>query len=425
MIKKALLPADSYIVVNKTILNDQDRKLLINLYQPIIGSCAINLYFSLWADLDKAEIMSFAWTHHHLLANMAINVSELVEAREKLEAIGLLKTYFKEGHINQYVYLLFSPMNANEYFNNPILNTILYNTLGKDEYNKLISYYKIPRISLTDYEEITCSLNEVYEVSSLIGKEINDVKKVSKNKLRVTIKLDIDEIITSIPEEILNHKSITKEIRELIVNLSFVYDLNEDDLNHLIRNSLNELKSIDKEQLRNNARKYYQFENGDKLPTLIYRNQPEYLKKPIGDTSNRAKMIYKFENTSPYDFLASKYKSGRPTSSDLKIAEYLLIDLELKPGVVNVLIDYVLKINNNKLTKSYVEVIASQWKKSKLESVEQAMDFAEKEYKSKKNKNVVSKREATKPEWFDKDTPKKEISIEKKKELEEMFKEFR
>ena len=47
MLKKIVLPADTYIVVNKTILNDQDRKLLSMLYQPIIGSVATNLYFSL------------------------------------------------------------------------------------------------------------------------------------------------------------------------------------------------------------------------------------------------------------------------------------------------------------------------------------------------------------------------------------------
>ena len=31
-----LLPADKYLVINKTILSDQDRDTLINLYEPII-----------------------------------------------------------------------------------------------------------------------------------------------------------------------------------------------------------------------------------------------------------------------------------------------------------------------------------------------------------------------------------------------------
>ena len=51
-------PADVYTVVNKTVLNNEDRKILTMLYQPIIGPIAISLYLSLWSDLDKIEMVS-------------------------------------------------------------------------------------------------------------------------------------------------------------------------------------------------------------------------------------------------------------------------------------------------------------------------------------------------------------------------------
>ena len=123
MLKKIVLPADTYIVVNKTILNDQDRKLLSMLYQPIIGSVATNLYFSLWSNLDRNEIISTEYTHHYLMANMQLNLDEIIEARERLEGIGLLKVFFQEGNINRYIYELYSPVSSYEFFNNPILNT--------------------------------------------------------------------------------------------------------------------------------------------------------------------------------------------------------------------------------------------------------------------------------------------------------------
>ena len=41
-----ILPADSYIVVNKGNILEIDKKILIDLYQPLIGSKAISLY--LW-----------------------------------------------------------------------------------------------------------------------------------------------------------------------------------------------------------------------------------------------------------------------------------------------------------------------------------------------------------------------------------------
>ena len=49
-----LLPADTYVVINKTILYDEDRKILTDLYLPIIGMEAVMLYFTFWSDLDSS-----------------------------------------------------------------------------------------------------------------------------------------------------------------------------------------------------------------------------------------------------------------------------------------------------------------------------------------------------------------------------------
>ena len=46
--KDSVTPADIYTVVNQTILTEVDRKVLISLYEPIIGSTALSLYFTLW-----------------------------------------------------------------------------------------------------------------------------------------------------------------------------------------------------------------------------------------------------------------------------------------------------------------------------------------------------------------------------------------
>jgi replication initiation and membrane attachment protein len=195
-------------------------------------------------------------------------------------------------------------------------------------------------------------------------------------------------------------------------------------MSELIRTSLNDKKMIDKKELRINSRKLYQFENSGKLPSIIYRNQPEYLRKPVGDVSNKAKIIYQFETTSPYDFLSGKYNGSKPSKADLSVLEFLLLDMNLNPGVVNVLIDFVLKINNNKLTKNFIEGIASQWAKSKIETVEDAMKIAETEYKRKKQFNVKKEKKILeeKPEWFDKEIEQTKASDEEIKELEELLK---
>lgn len=394
------LPADSLIVTNKTLLNDNDRRILIMLYQPLVGNDAISLYNTLWSYLDKYELMSNEWTHHHILNNLLMTINEFDDARSKLEAIGLLKTYVKRGSVNNYIYELYSPVSASEFINNPVLSTALYNQVGEEEYKELINYFKIPKLNLHGYEDITSKFSDVFLFSSnpINDNIIYDLKKSRHRNLEILSKIDLNTIISLIPEELLNH-NLTRDMKDYIYKIATIYDYDNDNMIELIRNSINDKKRIDKKLLRENADKYYGFENMGKLPSLIYKKQPEYLRKNIKDMSNKSKMIYMFETTSPYDFISSKYKNGSPTNSDLKIVSYLLIDMNMKPGVVNVLVDYVLKINNNKLTKSYVEAIASQWSKSNLETVEDAMNFAEKEYKGKKNINKKIIKE-NKPSWF-------------------------
>ena len=51
----------------------------------------------------------------------------------------------------------------------------------------------------------------------------------------------------------------------------------------------------------------------------------QYLKTPAGDNSPKAKLIYMFENKSPYEFLRMKNGNVEPTARELKLLENLLI----------------------------------------------------------------------------------------------------
>ena len=424
-----ILPADTYSVINKTIITDVDKKIVSMLYQPIIGFTAVSLYYSLISDLEKSELISDDLTHYHLMATMQLSLEDIMIAREKLEAIGLIKTYIKKDNINQLVYLLYSPVSPNEFFNHPVLNIVLYNNLGKKEYEKVLNYFKIPRVSLKDYEDITCSFSDVFTpVRGTINNIYDDVTKRDSNNIEINKGIDFNLIISGIPESQINERCFTEDVKELINNLSYIYNLDSLDMQGLVRNSLNEKGLIDKNELRKSCRNYYQFDNFGNLPTLIYNRQPEYLKKPPGDNSKWAKMVYTFENITPYQLLKAKYKGAEPTDRDKKLIESLLIDQKLNPGVVNVLISYVLRVNNEQLTKSYVETIAGQWKRLNIETVEEAMKITEKEHK--KLKKIVKPKEKTIkedkniPAWFNKEQDVLEINNEEKEELDKILEEL-
>ena len=421
-----LFPADIYQVVDKSLLSETDTQILNMLYMPIIGNTAVVLYLKLQSEAKNTYI-SAELTHHHLMTSMNLTLDNIKQARLKLEGIGLLKTYYHKGDINSYVYELYSPVSAHEFFSHPIFNVVLYNNVGKTEYNRLIDSFKLPHISLKDYEEITKPFDSVFKSRNYTLLEIDNENVISKNKLLLQYELDydFDLLVSSIPSEMFNSKCLNKSMKELIINLSFLYEIDPLSMADLIVASLTEKGNIDKDELRKNTRKFYQFNNDNRLPSLLFKSQPEYLKSAKGDNTKRGRIIKVFENLTPYEFLKAKYKGAKPTDRDMRILENLLQDLKLNPAVINVLIDYALRTNNNKLSKNYIETIAGQWKRSGIETAEEAMNIAEKEHNKSKNKQDNKSKGKVIPSWFNEKISESDNSEEENEEFKNFIEEFR
>lgn len=101
----SVFPADTYMVVNQTVLTEIDKKTLISLYEPIIGPTAVSLYLTLWSDLDKAEMISKDYTHHHLMTILKSSMDVIMQARSCLEALGLLKALLRKMRILMNIYM--------------------------------------------------------------------------------------------------------------------------------------------------------------------------------------------------------------------------------------------------------------------------------------------------------------------------------
>ncbi len=425
--KNSLLPADTYTIINQTILTEVDKKIIISLYEPIIGPIAVSLYLTFWADLDKLELMSKDFTHHHLMTILKSKLTDIENARKSLEAVGLLKSYIKRNdNINEYLYELYSPLSASEFLNHPVLSILLLNNIGENEYNILLNSYKKYNFNKSDYEEITSSMNETFKSvnENVFEENIRNTKKLGIN---IASSIDFELLESTLPKGLVTSKTFNKKTKDLINQLAFIYNIDSVKMSEIIRLVIDEYGIINKDKLRSATRKNYEYNNNGSLPTIVYRTQPEYLKSPSGDLSNRGKMIHVFENTKPYDFLKSRNKGIKPTSRDLKILEHIAVDFDLPPGVVNVLVDYALLVNNGKLNNAYMEAIASTWSRKGIKTVEDAMNLAEKGHKKnvkvvKETKNNVN---INVPAWMDKDNKSEEMSEEELKELETMFEEFR
>ena len=73
-----ILLIDKFVVINHTLLNDTDRLSLTLLYQPIVGSIAISLYFTLWSFTLDDDL-----THYDIVSNMQVKLEDICIAKEK------------------------------------------------------------------------------------------------------------------------------------------------------------------------------------------------------------------------------------------------------------------------------------------------------------------------------------------------------
>ena len=390
-----LNPKDKFTIINKSNSTDYDKKILTDLYQPIIGSLSILIYMTLFNQVKADTLLSKELDHESILRILGINMDLFRVNKEKLEGIGLIKTYKKNS---EFIYVLYKPLDAFSFFNNPLLNTLLYNNLGNKLYKDILKEYKNIKIDLSEYSEVTKSFDQVFKTTSLLTLNNMDVINYEYAKIKMASVIDFEFVLDGLP-------NISESLKEDLNNIAFLYNLKDSELRELVLYSLNAKNILDLDVLLNRARDLYVFENSS-LPTL------KYIKMKTSDENEtkKEKLIKTFQNTSPFVYLKSKYKSGSPSKLEMKIIEDLLFKSKMEPEVINVLISYVLTVNNQKFTKNYVDTIASQWLRLGIKTAEAAMKHCT-EFKSPtKNKTKVtnSKKEEILPDWFDQKQEKEE-----------------
>lgn len=459
---KEIAPMDRFKVACNGILHEYDRKVLTLLYQPLIGPVPFTLYLTLWARVEANRLWSDYASHHELMDFMGLNLRDLRDARLKLEGISLLKTYVrKENDHRLFIYVLQPPMSPAEFFNHEMLSVYLYRKIGKSQFLQLRQFFSDKSVqSLQGYREITRAFEDIYESAppgsvdytpsleergEMEGRML--IGRGEAGKIQVGPGyFDFDLLLAGLSETLVPRRLITKPVKEAIYNLSYLYGIDPLEMKNLLLSSIDEeTGEIDIEKLRKEAKDWYQLENHDRLPMLVDKIQPAiYREGPDQPKTREEKLIHYLENTSPRQLLSDFQGGGEPSAADLKIVEDVMFTKKLSPGVVNVLLHYVLNQANMKLSKAYVDTIASHWARKEIKTVKEAIELIKKEgqkfsaaaagKKMKQAGTAKPVRTEIIPDWFDKSEEEKKAEImkqeipnfeERKRRLEEKLKKFR
>ena len=413
---------DNFQIKDKYHLNSEDYNNLSKLYLPIMGIDSFSLY-NVLTSFETEKV----YAYKNLLDLLAgFSLASLNQAFDKLEALGLVKTYYNKK--NGYLYEIYPPLSKDAFFANELLSACLASQIGATALEEL----KEGIIKVDGYKEVTKKFEDVFSIdtkntdsiiSSLV---INDVSVSNKDFNYVLFKAMFDG---SIPDEVLEDS----EFKKHILRIAYTYKLNVDEMHECVVKTMAIDKNLEYASISKNAKMAFQNKYNVKEPVLKANNNDKY----VGSIQDEAWMevINSVENMSITDVLQSL--SGiRPSVAEINMFEKLQNNTGFPDGVINLLILVVNKEKNGELPGyNYFEKIANTWARAKIKTAYDVLKY----YEDKKNnekaleKEVVSKatnkKKAVLPSWYDAykaelDSSKKPMNEEQTKEMIDLVKDL-
>ncbi|WP_226036459.1 replication initiation and membrane attachment family protein [Aquibacillus saliphilus] len=414
-----LLPIEGFYVIFRGEISTTYFQALTHLYQPLIGIHAIALYQTLLSESFIRHNPTTPNTHHTLMNYMSLPLDEIYQARLKLEAIGLLTTFKEQSDQITYTYYLNPPFSYNDFFDDGMLSQLLYHHLGEDKYTSLLKALSSSEMTVSNSaNNVTASFNDVFQTHSTMFNKMNSNEKSNDQKNEQSNKgptvsedmLDFEWIEQMLSQRMLPAtKVLSPRNKKLMSQMVVLYDLTNQDLEKAILWAVNEENLLEVQEFKTACHDLMKSPKKKSDIKLVNKRDgvntsQSNLNKSL---SKEEQFIQMLETISPKQLLEDLAGGNEASSQDLKIIGDVMSQQGLKPGVINVLIHYVLLKTDMKLTKAYLEKIASHWARKNVTTVKQAMTLAKSEHKKYQewgsNKQQFYKKTTKKevvPDWF-------------------------
>lgn len=411
---------DIYEIRIASLISNVDKDVIIELYQPLIGSLATMLYLTLLKQ-KRNEDDEIVFTTSQLLSSMQITSGNLLNARQALEAVGLLRSYILEqGENNYYIYVLYAPKSPKDFFDDVLFKGLIIQYLGEKEAKRLAFHYRVDLKIPDGYKEVSSSFVDVfnpdYDDMSFRKTISNDL--LGHNSGRVKMDFSFDLFFKFIEDNSqINVSSISKKEMREIERIATLFGLNEKTMAFIIIDEYHSdaFPHIDFSKVFEKAE--------DQIRYPILQKRILASSKVSGD-SVLASKIKMMDKKSPAEWLQILQNNTKPASSDLKIVNDLSMNYSFSKGVINVIVDYVLHKNNNILSRNYCEKIAASLAREGVENSIDAMNYlnslnseSKKKKESYKDKNYDVENEGEKKTSGEED----DISQD---EIDEIFSKF-
>lgn len=345
---------DVYRVESAHSIESNALQVLTNLYQPLIESNGLLLYLTLLSESKRETLESFS----KLLTITNMDPMAFDRAIAKLEEYMLVRSYYKAGETRDtYLFILHKPLSAKDFMASSVYMSRFRNAVGQKVSELILSNLLAGTVNTSEFEDITRKIRHRKEEYDNSVSYVQIQPKYNFSNEDDSIEFDYEKFISTTSSLVFPVELRTKDNMNLIGKLATVHGLSVDRMRILVS------KCVDLETI--------EFDT-EKLMVLAKKAEPDVTK---------AKDPY---DLPPVSFLQSKQKGAEVSLADKKILEKLSMDMHFSNQVINVLIEHILTISDNRLNPQFVYKIAGEWARDGVTNKEDAINETKKDINTPK-----------------------------------------
>lgn len=373
-------PKQPFYVANKINLFPGDIKVLIKLYQPIVGATAVSLYQTLIQDYDAYAMVSDSQGIYSLQEELDCSLKDMFLALHKLEAVGLVKTYLADSIINKIIiFQLMNVPSAQDFFSTALLASLLKEKIGAIKFHTLSHAFakelKRAQKPIKDAQDVSASFFDVFHLSQAEAiTPSDDVKKAaSENTGQKIVPAQVNDH-SNIDWEFLKQRfemyqippeQVTLHQRE-IASIMTTYDLNEKEFSDKAMYAMREKPT--QYELNMQLIEERIAEESQNVRFLANKGTPKEEKLDLSGLShNEQEIVKNAMDLSPYDFLhkVKKQYGGQVYSSETYTINVINRKYHLPVSVLNMIV-YTCLTYNSVVSYNLAKRIAEDWTENQV-----------------------------------------------------------
>lgn len=390
----SMLKESDFFIVYNNYQNYSFGKELNILYLPLVGANAIKLYEFLFHKLLNDDNMTDKILHFNITESLAINLKQLLLARKKLEALGLIKSYYYDAEIeHRYVYEILKPLSFSEFLSNTLLSELLKNSIGDSEFELIKNKYPSNKVSFSVFTDVSARFSDLYDNH---GSFDVSPERSSQGPNFSEYYFDFRSLNAILSSKYIDAILENSSLRGEILNLAHLYKVSVEDMAKGIENSLDRTSAgteIDVKLLKEYLNQVYVNVRKQELPTLDNMINKQVLKETYSldkELTPKEKVALELDNINYVDFLRRKHSIIISEIDSRNIVLKLQEKYKFPSGVLNVLLDYGIRNSNSAGLPSYnyFDKIASSWSTKRLLNALDAINFVNSDRQNFKQKAV-------------------------------------